>query len=140
MKRLALVLTADPGEADDLAQEALLRAYRSWGRIRAEDPGPYVRRTLINLHRTTLRRRIAERKHLNVAKGEPTSSHDHDVEQRVRVAAALRCLSPIRRATVVLRFYDGLTQAEIARILDRPIGTVKSDLHRALRCLRPLLE
>ena len=140
LKRLGLVLTADPVQADDLAQEALLRAYRSWDRIRDEDPGPYVRTTLINLYRTLLRRKIVERKHLQVAKAEPTPSHDHGIEQTMMVAAALRCLSPIRRATVVLRFYEDFTQAEIARILDRPVGTVKSDLHRALSRLRPLLD
>lgn len=140
LKRLALALTADPREADDLVQEALLRAYRSWSRIREEDPGPYVRRTLANLHRNSLRRKVVERRHLRVVKAEVAPSHDDGVEHTLRVAAALRHLSPIQRAAVILRYYDDLSQADIARILDRPIGTVKSDLHRALRRLRPLLD
>lgn len=140
LKRLALWLTASPAEADDLAQEALLRAYHSWELIRGEDPGPYVRRTLVNLYRSALRRKVVERKNPSVAQARLSPNHDHGVEQAVRVAAALRCLSPIRRATVVLRFYEDLPQAEIARILERPLGTVKSDLHRALRHLRPLLD
>lgn len=140
LKRLALLLTGDPQEADDLAQEALLRAYRSWGRIRGEDPGPYVRRILVNLHRTSIRRKILERKHLRGAGEEITPSHDHRVEQALRVAAALRRLSPAQRVTVALRFYEDLPYTEIARVLDRPLGTVKSDLHRALARVRPLLD
>ena len=140
LKGLALALTSNPGEADDLAQEALLRAYRSWAVIGGGDPGPYVRRTLVNLHYTSLRRKGVERKHLRVTPVETSPSPDHEVEQALLVAAALRCLSPIRRAAVVLRFYQGLPQAEIARILDRPVGTVKSDIHRALKTLRALLD
>lgn len=139
LKRFALLLTADPEEADDLTQEALLRAYRSWGRIRGEDPGPYVRRVLVNLHRTSIRRKILERNHLRGGE-EITPSHDHRVEQALRVAAALRRLSPAQRVTVALRFYEDLPYTEIARVLDRPLGTVKSDLHRALARVRPLLD
>ncbi|MGH2812651.1 MAG: sigma-70 family RNA polymerase sigma factor [Actinomycetota bacterium] len=120
LKRFALHLTADPAEAEDLTQEALLRAYRSWGRIQGPDPAPYVRRTLVNLHRNSIRHKVVERKHLRVEKPESTPSHDQRVEQEMRIARALRCLSPTQRAAVVLRFYEDLPQAEIADILDRP--------------------
>ena len=140
LKRLALAVTSDPGEADDLVQEALLRTYRFWPLIRAGSPGPYVRRTLINLHRTSLRRKAVERKHLGAMREELTPSHDHRVELAITVAAGLRHLPPIRRITILLRFYYDLSQADIARLLNRPIGTVKSDLHRALWRLRPLFE
>jgi DNA-directed RNA polymerase specialized sigma24 family protein len=53
---------------------------------------------------------------------------------------ALAELSPVRRATILLRFYEDMSEHEISRELDRPLGTVKSDIHRALRQLRPLLE
>jgi RNA polymerase sigma factor (sigma-70 family) len=62
------------------------------------------------------------------------------VDESSRLTTALKELSPMRRAVVVLRFYEDMTEAEIARVLDRPLGTVKSDLHRALKLLRPLLE
>lgn len=139
LKRLALLLTGDPLQAEDLAQEALLRAYRAWGRIRGEHPGPYVRRTLVNLHRNSLRRLMVARRH-PARPPEPEPSRDAHVHDALQVAEALRVLSPIRRATVILRFYEDLPEAEIARLLDRPLGTVKSDLHRALKQLRPLVE
>lgn len=139
LKRFALLLTGDPDLAEDLAQEALLRAYRAWGRIKGEHPGPYVRRTLVNLHRNSLRRRLVERRH-PARPPEPEPSRDRHVHDALQVAEVLKVLSPIRRATVILRFYEDLPEAEIARLLERPIGTVKSDLHRALKQLRPLVE
>lgn len=139
LRRLALFLTADREEAADLAQETLARVYRAWGRIHDQDPGPYARRTLVNLVRSQHRRkvlRIRERQTVvDVAHG-----HSHQVEDWLTIAQALKTLSPVRRAVVVLRFYEDLPEAEIAKILDRPIGTIKSDLHRALNKLRPLLE
>jgi RNA polymerase sigma-70 factor (sigma-E family) len=139
IRQLALFLTGDIGVADDLSQEALLRAYRQWHRIRRDDPAPYVRRIVVNLHRNRIRRAIVERRHPQPA---PESSRERtpEVDETLRVARALRNLSSVRRAAVVLRYYEDLSEAQIARVLDRPIGTIKSDLHRALRQLKPLLE
>jgi RNA polymerase sigma-70 factor (sigma-E family) len=137
--RLALFMTGDYDRSADLAQEALLRAYRAWARIREEDPGPYVRKTLVNLVRNDYRKRMTEWRH----REEPPPPFEDPgprVDEALRVAEVLKALSPIRRAVVVLRFYEDLPEAEIARILDRPIGTIKSDLHRALKRLRPMLH
>jgi RNA polymerase sigma-70 factor (sigma-E family) len=139
LRRLALFLTGNQHEAEDLSQEALLRTYRAWGRIRGAEAGPYCRRTLVNLHRNSLRRKIVERKHPPEPPPDASRS-DPQIVEALRVADALKSLSPVRRATVVLRFYEDLPEAEIARVLDRPLGTVKSDLHRALRQMRPLFE
>ena len=139
LRSIALMLTADASAADDLVQEALLRCYRKWHHIRDEDPGPYVRRALTNLYRNDVRKQIVRRKHppeVQLAE----SSHAGPVEEALRVGRALQHLSPVRRATVILRFYEDLSERGIAEILDRPIGTVKSDLHRALATLKPLLE
>ncbi|MGH2757416.1 MAG: SigE family RNA polymerase sigma factor [Actinomycetota bacterium] len=139
LRRFALYLTGDREQAADLAQEALVRTYRHWGRIKNNDPGPYARRIVVNLVRSAHRRRILERKH------EQDQRHRAPVtpgavEEWMRVMQALKTLSPIRRAVVVLRFYEDLTEPQIASALDRPLGTVKSDLHRALAKLRPLLD
>lgn len=56
------------------------------------------------------------------------------------MSAALSSLSPIRRAVVLLRFYEDLPEADIALTLDRPLNTVKSDIRRALQQLKPILE
>ncbi len=139
LNRLAVLLTGDHHRGADLAQEALLRAYRAWGRIRDEDPGPYVRRILVNLVRNEHRRRLVELRHPTHPQP-PGADHGPRVDEALRVAEVLRALPPVRRAVVILRFYEDLPEAEIARILDRPLGTVKSDLHRALARLRPLLD
>ena len=139
LRRFALFLTADREAAVDLAQETLARVYRSWSRIKDSDPGPYARRTLVNLvrseHRKNALRALRDRDSEPIDRGEATR-----IEEWMRIAAALKTLPPIRRAVIVLRFYEDLTEPEIARILDRPLGTVKSDIHRALTKLRPLLD
>jgi RNA polymerase sigma-70 factor (sigma-E family) len=139
LRRLALMMTGSEDRAEDLTQDALLNAYRKWGRIRNEDPGPYVRKILVNLVRNQYRRRMLE-----LRKQEPPlralRSHDERVDEALTVAQALTVLSPIRRAAIVLRFYEDMPEDEIARTLDRPLNTVKSDIRRALEKLRPALE
>ncbi|HYI45353.1 MAG TPA: SigE family RNA polymerase sigma factor [Actinomycetota bacterium] len=139
LRRLALMLTGDEEVAADLTQDALVKAYRAWGRIRNADPGPYVRKTLVNLVRNQHRRRLVElrkqeRPEVSVA------SHDRNVDAAMAVAQALTVLSPVKRAAILLRFYEDMSEAEIASTLDRPLNTVKSDIRRALDKLRPLLE
>lgn len=139
LKGIALLMTGDRARAEELAQEALLRAYRAWPRIRRKDPGPYVRATLVNLCRNEYRRRLLERKHPSEEIG-PATGHDATVAEAMRLADALRALPPIRKAVIVLRYYEDLPEAEIARILDRPLNTIKSDIRRSLETLRPLLK
>jgi RNA polymerase sigma-70 factor (sigma-E family) len=139
LRRLGVFLTGDPERAADLAQEALARTYRHWRRIREQDPGPYARRILVNLVRSQHRRSLLERRHEQRPAG-PVTGEASAVDEWLRVTEALTTLPPMRRAAVVLRFYEDMTEADIARALDRPLGTVKSDIHRALAKLRPLLE
>ena len=139
LRRLAYLMSGDAAHADDLAHDALLRAYRAWPRIKNADPGPYVRQTLVNLCRSAHRRRALE-----LRKQPPppvdTPSSEPSVDDALRVAQALSVLSPIRRAVIILRFYEDMTEPEIARVLDRPLNTVKSDIRRALERLRPELS
>jgi RNA polymerase sigma-70 factor (sigma-E family) len=138
LKQVALLLTGDPEGAADLTQEALLKVYRSWRRIRSDDPGPYARRTLVNLFRNEQRSLSVRRRRAPTAP-EEVPAPDAGVAEALRVAEALSVLSPVRRATIVLRFYDDMAEAEIARLLDRPEGTVRSDIHRSLKQLREVL-
>ena len=142
LRRLGVWLTGDAEKGADLAQEALARTYRHWGRIKSEDPGPYARRTLVNLVRSAHRRSVIERRYQEsqVKERAIVESSSGRVDEFLRVSLALKTLPPIRRAAIVLRFYEDMSEAEIARILDRPVGTVKSDIHRGLAKLRPLLE
>lgn len=139
LKGIALLMVGDRSRAEELAQEALLRAYKAWPRIRREDPGPYVRTALMNLCRNDYRRRLLERTHPSEAMPD-VEFPDTKIEEAMRLADALKALPPIRKAAIVLRYYEDLPEAEIARILDRPLNTVKSDIRRALQTLRPLLQ
>ena len=137
LHRFATFMCGDPELARDLAQEALTRVFKRWPWIRKADAPAYVRRVVVNLLRDGHRRETTrrERAHLGGAAFSEPSRADA-VHDWIVVTNALKRLSPVRRATVVLRFYEDMTEQEIATALDRPLGTVKSDLHRALRDLR----
>ena len=139
LRRLGTFLTSDAEQGAEFAQEALVRVYKHWGRIKDQDPGPYARRVLVNLVRSDHRRKVVARKHLTSVP-DVVSSQSRHVDDWLRVSAALKTLPAMRRAAVVLRFYEDMPEAEIARVLDRPLGTIKSDIHRSLAKLRPLLD
>ena len=138
LARLGTFLTGDPERGADLAQEALVRTYQHWGRIKEEDPAPYARRILVNLVRSAHRRKLLEKRHPPRPKT-IAASRSGDVDEWMRVSEALKAIPPMRRAAVILRFYEDMTEAQIAETLNRPLGTIKSDIHRGLAALRPLL-
>lgn len=139
LRRLGIMLTGDAERGADLAHDALIKTYAAWARIRSDDPGPYARRALVNLSRSAYRRRMLA---LRKAPPPPRDVVDHGarVDEALRVATALSVLPPIRRAVVLLRYYEDMPEAQIAATLDRPLNTVKSDLRRALEKLRPMLD
>lgn len=143
LERFATMLAGDPVQGKELAQEALVRTYTHWTRIKDSAPGAYARRIVVNLLRSAHRaKRLRATKALpGWATGAVTNDHPSErIADSLRIVPLLRRLPPIRRATVLLRFYEDLSEQEIARILDRPVGTVKSDLHRSLRRLRAEFE
>jgi RNA polymerase sigma-70 factor (sigma-E family) len=141
IRRLAVFLTGDADRGADLAQEALARTYRHWGRIKNHDPGPYCRRILVNLVRSAHRRSLLERRHTEARPPDEgvVRGPDRDVDDWLRLGPAFKQLPPLRRAVIVMRFYEDMTEAQIAQTLDRPLGTIKSDIHRGLAKLKALL-
>jgi RNA polymerase sigma-70 factor (sigma-E family) len=139
LQRFATFMCGDPDRAADLVQEALLRTYRNWARIRGAEPGPYARKIIVNQIRDEHRSAKVRRLRQPAVVGAEQSAAPR-VDDWLEVTEALRTLSPVRRATIVLRFYEDLSESQIADLLDRPVGTVKSDIHRSLAALRPLLE
>src|SRR5690348_13876973 len=137
MVRLGYALTGDVGHAEDLAQAAFARAYASWGRVRrAGDPDAYVRRIVINAHRSRFRRhRVAEELRGDLADA-PGGAAQPGPEERSELLDALGRLGPRQRAVVVLRYWLDLSEAETAAALGCSVGTVKSQASRALATLR----
>ncbi|MDQ8704165.1 SigE family RNA polymerase sigma factor [Streptomyces sp. LHD-70] len=131
-------LTGDRFEAEDLLQSALFSTYRAWDRITDKAAvGGYLRRTMTNLHISAWRRRK-----LNEYPTEelPETVGDTDAmrgtELRAVLWQALARLPELQRTMLVLRYYEGRTDPEIADILDISVGTVKSSIWRSLRRLR----
>jgi DNA-directed RNA polymerase specialized sigma24 family protein len=89
---------------------------------------------LVNLCKNSHRRKSVESRERPLTR-EPQDTSD--IEETLRVARALESLPPVRRAVILLRFYEDMTDAEIARVLDR--RAVKSDIRRGLQQLKPLL-
>jgi RNA polymerase sigma-70 factor (sigma-E family) len=138
--RFGYVLTGDPHRGEELVQAALVTTYRRWRHLRHEEPHAYVRRAMVNAHTSLWRRhrretRLPEDFDLTSAGTGPAHYDDVDL-----VLRALRVLPPRQRAVMVLRYYDDLSEAEIADTLGCSPGTVKSQASRALRTLRRELD
>jgi RNA polymerase sigma-70 factor (sigma-E family) len=130
--RTAYLLTHDRHLAEDLLQSSLAKAWSSWARIDTS-PEAYVRKILVNTYSSWWRRKW---------NGESPTDELPDVVQPDRESAipelrtALARLPKRQRAVLVLRFFDDLTEAETARVMDCSVGTVKSQTSKALAKLR----
>jgi RNA polymerase sigma-70 factor, ECF subfamily len=135
--------------AEDLVQEALLHAYRSFETLKADAAaGPWLKSILVNVFRDQLRRKARSVQELPVEQVEDFSLYRTLVEQdplpysdtlhhdylqafsKEDVREVLMRLPEIYRAPLVLRYMDGFATKEIARMLDTPLGTVLARLHR----------
>jgi RNA polymerase sigma-70 factor (sigma-E family) len=132
----AYLLTGDRHRAEDLLQTALTRAYLRWDRIESDDPEGYVRRTLANAHIDWWRRKPWREE--PTAQLPDTAGSDEAASYDVRdaVLKALAVLSRRQRAVIVLRYYEDLSETEIAAALGCSAGTVKSAASRAMAKLR----
>jgi RNA polymerase sigma-70 factor (sigma-E family) len=140
LQRTAHLLTGDVHSAQDLVQETLAKLYLSWDRIR--DRGSvdaYARKILVNEHRTAWRRPVRRREQVtDELPDRPTGDPEYD-GRREAVWRFVCSLPPKQRAVVVLRFYEQLTEVEIADLMGISEGTVKSQSSRALASLRRAL-
>ncbi|MET7455343.1 SigE family RNA polymerase sigma factor [Streptomyces sp. NPDC005574] len=136
--RTAYLLTGDAHHAEDLTQTALAKAYRSWRRVaRSDNPEAYVRRMLVNCNSDRFRkRRVAES--LTAAPPD-VAGRDEAVswaDERSALMTALAGLPPRQRAVVVMRYWEDLSEAEVADVLGCSPGTVKSQASKGLAKLR----
>ncbi len=148
--RVARRLTGDSNDAEDLVQDVLVRAYRAFDRFDGRYPRAWLLTILRNTHVNQLRKRRPDLLDDEVAQGLPARGHDGrqdgTPEQAFQdeldpiVRDALASLSPKHRSVIALVDLDELTYQEAADVLDVPVGTVMSRLHRARRKVRDQLE
>ena len=135
LRRLGFLLTGDWSQGEELAQDALVRVYWRWTLVRRQEhPEAYARKVLVNRHRSLLRRLRLDVRHAGQPRIEPADAGQG--EELLVVWAAIRRLPTRQRAVVVLRYHEDLPELEVARLLQIPVGTVKSTANRALARLR----
>jgi RNA polymerase sigma-70 factor (sigma-E family) len=135
--RLARLLAGDRHRGEELLQDSLVRLYVRWRRVPARDPQAYLRRMLVNGNISWWRRRYREQLVESPPEHEDPGTATREFHDEL--GRALRALPPRQRAVVVLRYYEDLTEREVAAVLGCTAGTVKSQNARALNRLRELL-
>jgi RNA polymerase sigma-70 factor (sigma-E family) len=146
--RTGFLVVWDLSTAEDLVQECLLQVARRWPRVRSmEQPKAYARRILFNLALDGAKRHHRHRSELNIADRSVIEDR-HDlaaaralgaVETTSELIDALGALTPRQRAALVLRYFEDLSESEVAEVLGCSVGTVKSTTSRALERLRGVL-
>lgn len=146
--RTALAITRDHGTAEEILQDAFVRAYAALGRVDASvSLSPWLQRIVVNLSYNHIKRR----QHLPMALDEVLEGltvaaplGPEEVAEGNELVAIIReavdSLSFKRRVVIVLYYLQGFNLQEIAYILDCPVGTVKSRLHYASKALRAKLS
>jgi RNA polymerase sigma-70 factor (sigma-E family) len=141
--RTAYALTADVSAADELLQATLVKVYLHWSKVaRAESPDAYVRRMMINQSASAWRSLARRNEVLSdqpEGRGDPGDDFDEAVAVRDELWRGIQRLPVRQRAIVFLRYFEGLSEAEIAATLDIAPGTVKSQASAALGKLRGTL-
>lgn len=138
--RLARHLLDEPAQAEDLAMDAFAALAARWSRVQEPELAyGYLRACVVNASRSRLRRRLVALRHVaDVAREEATEGADDTVIaalDRSEVTAAVRALPLRQRQVVVLRYYEALSEAEIAGLLGCSPGSVKTHASRALRTM-----
>jgi RNA polymerase sigma-70 factor (sigma-E family) len=142
--RLAVFLTDDRALAEDLVQDAFAALHRRWASVR--EPAAaigYLRTTVVNGARASYRRKALVRRHLRVAEPDAGPAADYALllsEEHKAVIEGLRRLPRRQREVLVLRYWSGMSEAEIAATLSISRGTVKSTAARGLDALERALK
>jgi RNA polymerase sigma-70 factor (ECF subfamily) len=150
---VALRLVRDPAEAEEVAQDTFMRAFRalegySPERRREMRLRPWLARIALNLARNRIRRdrhgEVALDDMIEATAAAPRRDEPSEITERRETAHSWRSLLATlpepQRMAVELRHVHGLSYAEVAEALDRPIGTVKAHVHRGVRQLRERYE
>jgi RNA polymerase sigma-70 factor (sigma-E family) len=138
---LARLLTGgDRHRAEDLAQESLVKLWFVWPKIAQEAPEAYVRKVMARAAARSARRRWwGERPVEQLPETPAAGDESASVVERSRLEAALAQLPSKQRTVVVLRYYQDLSERQVAEALGCPVGTVRSHAARGVARLRQLL-
>jgi RNA polymerase sigma factor (sigma-70 family) len=135
VSRMATLMIGNAQDGQDIAQEAFAKWYVR--RASVDNPEAYLRTIVVNLVRGRLRRLGVSRRFAGVLEAE---ARDNMVDSPDGLADVIAKLPDRQRAAVILRYYEGRTESEIARILECRPGTVKSLLSRAIHEMRRVIE
>jgi RNA polymerase sigma-70 factor (sigma-E family) len=140
--KFAAVLAGDRATAEDLSQEVLARAYTGWDRIGGLDrPDLYVRKMLLNEFLSWRRRswRLVPSADPGAGRASAVPDHAYQHSERAALLAEIGKLPRQQRAVLVLRYYEGLADHEIAALLSCREASVRSLARRGLTAMRPLV-
>jgi RNA polymerase sigma-70 factor (sigma-E family) len=141
--RLASLLLHDVGAAEDVTQDAFAKVHIAWGRIREPEKAlAYVRSAVLNGARSRMRHLHVVDRHRPEPRRDTQSAEAGALagEEHRAMIAALRALPVRQRECLALRYYLGLSEAEIADTLGISAGSVKTHTHRGLAALEKTLE
>jgi RNA polymerase sigma-70 factor (sigma-E family) len=135
--RTAYLLTGNRADAEDLVQAALAKTYLAWDRIEDRKAlDGYVRRAMVNTHISWWRRRRLEEYPTDEIPDQAVADHSGTSDLQDTLRRAVDRLPQRMRAAVVLRYFEDMTEAEVADVLGVSLGTVKSTVSRAVAKLR----
>ncbi len=138
--RYAYLLAGNHADAEDIAQQTLMKAYSSWSRVKDTDsPAAYLRRMLTNTYLSQGRPKRRRLELLTDAPPEADHTPPGGPEERMALWPHVKSLPPRQRAVIVLRYYEDLSEQQIADTLGCSRGNVKSTAHHALKALRAAL-
>jgi RNA polymerase sigma-70 factor (sigma-E family) len=138
--RTAYLMTGDYQRAEDLLQTTLVRVYQRWSRVeKMQWPLGYARKVLASQVASWWRRRSSHELPMGIHEEPARGDRMAEVAEHERVWQAVWSLPARQRAVMVLRYYEDLSEAEIAETLSMAPGTVKSHAHAATRRLAQLL-
>jgi len=137
--RFAHAVCGDPHTAADLVQDALERTLLAWSRLESRDePEGYVRRIMVNRN-ISIWRKFGRERTTDPLDLMDTGTGHHDRHFDSDLWQAIQQLPPKQRAVIALRYYEDLSEADIARTLGCSVGTVKSQASKAMAKLRDLV-
>lgn len=147
--RFALRLTGNPSDAEEIAQDALVRAYRAMEGYAPERTTslalrPWLYQIAVNVARNRTRRRTLQAVPLDAGGGVTDNEPLPDVlaereERALHLQTLIGALPERQRAAIILRYIEDLSYAEIAQVLEQPEGTIRANVHRATATLRRML-